>query len=370
MKILYITTVGETFCFFKSIIGELVAMGNTVDVCANTDISKIDGYYSSIDCKTYTISCTRSPLSLNTIKAINEIRKIVENNNYDIVHCHTPVASICTRIACKGLRKKGLKVFYTAHGFHFYKGAPLLNWLIYYPIEKICSYWTDTLITINVEDYNLAKRKMHSNRIEYIPGVGIDINKINDSTLIDEEKKTKRKELNILEKEKIIISVGELSKRKNHEIIIRALSKLKTKEYKYLIAGEGELKQYLQDIIKKLNLENNVCLLGQRDDVLELLNISDLFIFPSFQEGLPVALMEAIACKVPIVCSNIRGNKELVTKNSLFNPNDENEIKNKINYYLTNKIDDEVSLNYETLKNFDSLKVNAKMIKIYEDNII
>ena len=156
MKILYITTIGGTMNFFQSFIQRLVQEGHTVDIACNNTTSKVAGFYYELGCNVYAIQTSRSPLNKGNIRAIRQIKTLVENNHYDIVHCHTPIAAMCTRIACRRARKQGTKVFYTAHGFHFYKGAPLKNWLVYYPVEKICSYFTDILITINREDYALS----------------------------------------------------------------------------------------------------------------------------------------------------------------------------------------------------------------------
>ena len=167
MKILYVTTIGSTMNFFKSFIGELISEGHTVDIACNNSKSPVPEIYSDWGCNIYPISCTRSPMNKGTVKAISELKKIVAENKYDIVHCHTPIAAMCTRLACKDLRKNGVRVIYTAHGFHFYNGAPKKNWLMYYPVEKICAKYTDTLITINKEDYEFAKKKMKAkNRIQ------------------------------------------------------------------------------------------------------------------------------------------------------------------------------------------------------------
>ena len=195
MKILYVTTIGSTMIFFNSLIEELIEKGNVVDIATNESQAQVPELYKKLGCKIYHISTNRSPFSFGNFKAIAQIKKIVEENKYDIVHCHTPLAGMATRFACKKLRKKqGVKVIYTAHGFHFYKGAPKKNWLIYYPIEKICSKWTDALITINKEDYLFAKKKMKTKKIEYVPGVGVDTEKI---ALVKVDREKKRKELNL-----------------------------------------------------------------------------------------------------------------------------------------------------------------------------
>ena len=213
MKILYVTTIGGTMSFFVSLFKKLTEEGHTADVATNENISKVKEVYREMGCKIYNISCSRSPLKLSTIKAIFEISKIVKTSGYDIVHCHTPVAAMCTRLACMGQRKKGLKVIYTAHGFHFFKGAPKKNWLIYYPIEKICSYFTDVLITINKEDYALATKKFRAKKVVYVPGVGIDVDKFKNCDVVKAEK---RKEIGIPDDATLFLSVGELNANKNH----------------------------------------------------------------------------------------------------------------------------------------------------------
>ncbi len=102
-------------------------------------------------------SWTRSPFSSGTIKGIKELKSIISEGQYDVIYCHTPVGGAISRIAGKKFRKDGLKIIYMSHGFHFYKGAPILNWLLYYPLEKLMANWTDCIITINEEDYNNAK---------------------------------------------------------------------------------------------------------------------------------------------------------------------------------------------------------------------
>ncbi|MGL5692516.1 MAG: glycosyltransferase, partial [Peptostreptococcaceae bacterium] len=223
------------------------------------------------------------------IKAYAQIKKLLVENEYEFIHCHSPIGGVCGRIAAK---ITGTKVIYTAHGFHFYKGAPKVNWMIYYPIEKVLSYITDILITINKEDYELAKKKMKAKKVEYVPGVGVDIGKF-ASIEIDKEKK--RRELGLSEDNVVLLSVGELNKNKNHEVIIRGLAELKDSNVHYIIAGRGELESYLNELAKELSIVNQVHLLGFRTDVSELYKVADVFCFPSYREGLSVAMMEAIA---------------------------------------------------------------------------
>ena len=249
----------------------------------------------------------RSPLSKSNLEAVKELKKIVFENHYDIVHCHTPIAGVCTRLACKSFRKNGLKVIYTAHGFHFYKGAPIKNWLVYYPIEKYCSRFTDVLITINREDYALAKKKMKAQKTEYVPGVGIDVDKFRN-TVVD--RTAKRKELGIPENAFLLFSVGELNANKNHQIVIRALAQLNDSNIHYMIAGKGDLHDELICLANRLGVAKQVHLLGYRKDVAELYKTADVDAFPSIREGLGLAAIEGMAAGLPLVCSDNRGTKE------------------------------------------------------------
>ncbi len=316
MKILYVTTIGITMRFFESFVRKLLNEGHTVDIATNEAESKVPECYRDWGCRVHVIPTSRFPFSKGNITAIKQIHEIVKINKYDLVHCHTPVAAMCTRLACCRLRKQGIRVFYTSHGFHFYKGAPLKNWLLYYPVEKLCSYWTDILITINQEDYSLAQKKMKAKRIEYVPGVGIDLEKFGGIT-VDKEKK--RRELEIPEDATLLLSVGELNKNKNHETVIRAIADL---DVYYIIAGHGELLEHLQCLIDELKLTDRVKLLGYRNDISELCKVADAFVFPSYREGLSVSVMEAMASGLPVVCSRIRGNTDLIDENGgvLFDP--------------------------------------------------
>ncbi len=236
------------------------------------------------------------------------MEKLCSENDYQIVHCHSPIGGVIARMACRKARKKGTKVIYTAHGFHFFKGAPIKNWLLYYTAERMTSKFTDSLITINKEDYENAQR-FNIDNTEYVPGIGIDVDKIKNVNI---DKSKKRLEFNLNEDDFVLFTAGQLSKRKNHEVVIKALAAIENKNVKLLICGLGELESYLRELIAELGLENRVTLAGYRNDVIEQLHAADCFVFPSLQEGLPVALMESMATGLPIVCSNIRGNIDLI----------------------------------------------------------
>lgn len=307
MRVLYVTTIGLTMIFFKDLIKELIDDGHTVDIACNETAYKVDESYHKMGCKIYPIDCSRSPLSSGNLKAIKQLKKIVIEGRYDIVHCHTPIAGACTRLACMNLRKNGVKVFYTAHGFHFYKGAPLKNWLIFYPIEKFCSRLTDTLITINSEDYELAKKKMKAKHIEYVPGVGVDVDKYKNAVV---DKSSKRRELGIPEDAFLLLSVGELNENKNHQIVVHALAQLNNTDIHYLIVGEGPLHDDLVKLSFDLGVSRQVHAVGFRNDVEKLYKIADVNVFPSIREGLPLAAIEGMVSGLPLVCSDNRGTRE------------------------------------------------------------
>lgn len=255
------------------------------------------------------IDFVRSPYNIGkNIKALKQLVSLMRSIKFHLVHCHTPMGGVLGRIAAHKTNTK--PVIYTAHGFHFYKGAPVWNWLFFYPVERGLAHWTDCLITINEEDYKRAKQFKVKNSVRYIPGIGINIEKYKNISL-DNEKK--RQEIGVPNKAFLLISVGELTKRKNHFVIIKTLKRYRNPNTYYVICGTGKLYQKLENYIKRNNLQKNIILLGYRTDILELLNCSDCFIFPSLQEGLPVSVLEAMSQGLPIIASDIRGNKDLLT---------------------------------------------------------
>lgn len=367
-KALFVATIGSFFNFEKSDMQILSELGYEIHCAA--DFANGDSHLKEEGLAVlHQIDFSRSPYSKQTLIAYKELKDLLEIERYDIIHCHTPVGGILTRLAAKKYRKCGTKIIYTAHGFHFYKGAPIKNWIIYYSIEKICSRWTDVLITINTDDYKIAKKKLVAKKVVYIPGVGIDLEKFSYSKDV---RNKKRLELG-LKDETMLLSVGELCERKNHRAIINVLKQFKDENFCYFIVGEGSLDKELQNIVNSLGLENKVFLLGVRRDVAELCNAADLYLFPSYQEGLPVALMEAIACKCPVIVSDIRGNRDLV-KNSEFRfpVNHESEklynlIAKNIRHFNRNNWTQEIENNYNVLKAFSKQAVQEKMRVLYKE---
>lgn len=251
----------------------------------------------------HNIHFARSPLSKDNIAAYLELKRIINSQGFDLIHCHTPTASILTRLAARKVRKAGCVVMYTCHGFHFHNAAPKKNWLIFYPIERFCSYFCDYIVTINKEDFNRAKR-FHTKNVRYIPGVGVDIGRIKETKV---DRKLYKKSIGIPDDCIMLLSVGEMIDRKNHEVIIRALGTLQNKNIYYVICGKGPLKEYLLNLAAELGVADNVVFLGFRKDIPELCNTADISAFPSRIEGLGLAGIEVMAAGVPLVSSNVHG---------------------------------------------------------------
>ncbi len=370
MKILYVTTVGLTMGFFKHLIRELLDAGNTVEIATNEEEYKVADCYREWGCRIHQINTSRSPFNKGNLKAVNEIKKIVQENDYDIVHCHTPVAAFLTRLACRNFRKQGMKVFYTAHGFHFYKGAPIKNWLIYYPIEKFCSRFTDMLITINKEDYNLAKEKFSAKETIYIPGVGIDVEKFSSFPFSVDEKRKFRDEIGVPHDAKLLASVGELNANKNHQLVLRAMTLLKDKTVHYAIAGIGDNDKNLIRMATELGLSENLHLLGYRTDIARIYKAADICCFPSIREGLGLAAVEAMACGLPLVAAENRGTRDICVQGVngfLSSPFSPEEFKENLEKLLNDdKLCDSMrKANVERAKYFSVKDVTKLMREIY-----
>lgn len=281
------------------------------------------------------IPTTRRPTDIiRNAKAYGDVVNLIKKYRYAFIHCHTPIGSVIGRLAAA---RTGTKVIYTAHGFHFFKGAPLKNWLLYFPVEWFCSWMTDVLITINKEDYRRARKYFHAKHIEYIPGVGIDVAKFADGYV---DKRAKCCELKIPDDKFILLSVGELQERKNYGAVIDVLGKMQDKDIYYLIAGQGRLKTEYERSIKKYGMEKNIILLGYRTDISELCEIADCFIHMAFHEGLSVALLEAMASGLPVIGSDVRGVKDLVVHNKggiCVNPKSSDEMHRAIRKMVSDR---------------------------------
>lgn len=263
----------------------------------------------------FQIPIQRSPFKKENIKAYQELKTIINKNQYQIIHCHTPLAGVLTRIASRKTRKKGTKVIYTAHGFHFCKGAPVLNWMIYYPIEKLLAPLTDCLITINEEDYNLAKRRLNANEIEHVYGVGVDTSLFAPVTF--KRKNELRESFGYHPDDFLMFYAAEFNKNKNQKFLIKALSLIKDQapHARLLLAGEGSLLEKCKKLASELEVEHMVHFLGFRTDIDSLLPMCDIAVASSLREGLPVNIMEAMACGLPVIATENRGHRELIQQN-------------------------------------------------------
>ncbi|WHY61132.1 glycosyltransferase family 4 protein [Cytobacillus firmus] len=263
--------------------------------------------------KKFNIPIQRSPFKWKNIVAYKQLKAIIDENEYKIIHCHTPMGGVLARLAAGSARGHGTKVIYTAHGFHFCKGASLLNWLIYYPIERALSSLTDCLITINNEDYKLAvKHRFKAKQIEHVHGVGVDTERF--SRIEEFHKSVLRAEHHYDHDAFLLFYAAEFNRNKNQQLLIKAMGLIKEQvpSAKLLLAGEGVLLEDCRQLAKKLGVEDMVHFLGFRKDVEQLVKMSDLAVASSLREGLPVNIMEAMACGLPIIAVDNRGHRELV----------------------------------------------------------
>ena len=303
-KILIVASVGSFVnSFLKEHVRLLQEFKYEVHFAANMKYER-EGLYDELGLIVHHVEIQRGPFSSRNIIAYKQLKEIILREGFSIVHCHTPIGGVLGRIAAYKTNVK--KVIYLAHGFHFYKGCPLQNRLIYENIEKLMARYTDVLITINQEDFKAASKFKLKERgkVFYIPGVGLDINKI-QSVKIDIKKK--KDELNIKPDQVVVLSVGELNENKNHSVILNALSQVHNIDFVYLICGTGPFLSKLINLSKKLKITHKVKFLGYRKDVYEIYKIADVFCFPSKREGLGMAALEAMACGVPIISSNVQG---------------------------------------------------------------
>ena len=296
-------------------------------VWSEEKISEFKKQLENIGVNIYDIEFSRGPFQFsNHLRSYKSILRLMNVQEYDLIHTHTPISSLITRVAYRRSKiYSSCKMIYTAHGFHFFKGNNPIKNLLFRNIEKIGARYTDVLITINKEDYVAAKQFHLKNggSIEYVPGVGIDLEKIDS---ISGMRTQLLQDLHLPDDSILMLSVGELNDNKNHRLVIETLSHLPGK-YHYLICGVGPLMEQHKTLAETLGVQDRLHMLGYRNDVLSIMKSCDLFVFPSKREGLSVALMEALACGMPCIASNIRGNTDLIGDMSgiLFNSADELE---------------------------------------------
>lgn len=312
-KVLLTATVQSHICqFHKPLVEVLHEHGCEIHVAAKDNLAEKNGLKLDFVERVYNVPFSRSPKSTDNIKAYKELKKIIGQEKYDVIHCNTPMGGFVTRLAAKTARKYGTRVIYTAHGFHFYNGASKKNWLIFYPIEKHFAKKTDTLITINREDCKLASEKFKSN-VKYIHGVGV--NEERYYPVSDTEKLAIRNELGFTSTQKVLLCVGELLPNKNQKMAINMMAKL-VKDFPdavLLLAGNGPENENLETQISELNLNDNVKMLGYCTCLEKYQRITDVSISCSKREGLPLNIVEAMLTKNPVVATTNRGHCELIT---------------------------------------------------------
>ena len=310
-KVLFVATVVRLHInmFHKPFLKWFHDQGWQVHVAANNDYANPDDCVIPYCDRFHCLPIERNPWRRGNLDAYQQLKKLLDEEQYDLIHCHTPMGGALARLAASSARNKGTKVIYTAHGFHFFKGARLINWLAYYPVERMLSRKTDLLVTINQEDHTRAKG-FHAGRTEIVNGVGLDLDRFRVATA--EEKAAVRRELGLKEGDTFGISVSRLTREKGCMVLIEAVHKLADPNFHMFILGDGAEEAEMRSRIHQLGLEDRIHLLGFRADVDRLCPAADLFVFSSLREGLPVALMEAMACGVPIVASDIRGNRDLI----------------------------------------------------------
>ncbi len=294
----------------------------------------------------HNIDFIRNPFDLKNRKAKKQLIELMKKEEFDIIHCNTPIGGLLGRICAKKCRIQ--TVIYQAHGFHFWKGAPVFNWLVYYPVEKWLSKYTDILITITKDDYSLAQH-MHAKRVAYVHGIGINL-ALFARRRKDDRNYALREKIGIPKDAKVLLSVGELNKNKNHYAVFEALDRLHRNDIHYVVCGEGELREKHEFYLEMHGMSDRVHLVGFKHNVHEFYRMADLFVFPSLREGIPGAIMEAIATGVPVIASDIRGIKDIISDEKYrFTPKSVNQIAEMIVFGLEGNHDRLIEKNIKSI---------------------
>lgn len=311
-KILFVATVVKTHIleFHVPYLKMMQELGWETAVAGKNDFEPDEEPFIPYCDHYYPIDFGRTPVAKCNLGAYRALKKQIDAGNYDIIHCHTPVAAFLTRFAAMDARKRGTKVIYTAHGYHFFKGAPLKNWLLFFPAEWITSFFTDLLININREDFAFSQKHMHPKRLEYVKGVGVPLERFRDCT---GSRSAVRASLGLREDDFVLLSVAELTKNKNHKMMLQAMKLLEDPHIHLVCAGRGTEMEHCLALQRELGLTDRVHFLGYRKDVPMLYGAADAFLFVSFREGLSLSLMEAMSSGLPAIVSPIRGNVDLIT---------------------------------------------------------
>ena len=373
MKVLFVATVRSHIGqFHMPFIKRLRELGVTVDAAYKDNSKQKQGLDTSEIDTVYEVPFTRTPYSIGNVKAYFKLKKIIENGNYDAVHCHTPMGAVITRLASRKTRKRGMKVIYTAHGFHFYNGASKKNWLIYYNVEKLLSRYTDCLITINSEDYEIAKRDfIRAGEVLHVNGVGVELKQFSPKS--KEEKSALREQYGFSDSDFLMIYPADFCFRKNQIMLLKALELIvkKHSNVKLLLPGLQDGADECKAYCKSHNLEGYAEFLGYRRDIYDFAGMCDLSLSSSRQEGLPINLIEALALGNPIVATDVRGNNDVVengVNGFLVKLNDYEAMADKICSLIENRDKlGEFSANcLESVKKYSVDIITQRMVEIYE----
>ena len=314
-KALIVTNLIGFVSFLWNDIQTLQNLGYEITFAANGDVIKNEDNHEKLAKAGVRFVqldfASKNPLAGQNIKAYSEIEKLLSEERFDLIHCHTPIAGLITRWAARKCRKKGTRVIYTSHGLAFTKYASKKEWLMYFSAEKIASLFTDTIITINQDDFENAK-KLCCKDVRKINGVGVDTAYYHDVNVDVDAYKAK---LGLPADKIMVLSVGEISDRKNHQIIIKALGSLQTKaDYIYVICGREVDGSGLAERLQRLAQEQGVALylLGHRSDIPEIMHCSDIGAIPSVREGLGLAGIQSLCAEVPLVGTDVQGIKEYI----------------------------------------------------------
>jgi glycosyltransferase EpsD len=313
----------------------------------------------------YHTSWKRSPFTPKNIIGYLELRKIINKNHYDVVYCHTPVGGMLARLAAVKARKKGTKVVYFAHGFHFYAGAPLSHWLIYYPVERLLARWTDTIITINKEDYQNAKNRLKYKSVYRLNGMGIDLERFIGINRAESRARC-RAELNIPQDALVMVYLAELTPNKNQRMLLDTLKLLLVHHPNtyLLLAGIDHSDGLLQEYADEIGVRDQVRFLGWREDKEVLYAASDVCTASSIREGFGLNIVEALASGLPVVATGNRGHRTIIkdgVNGYLVDINDSKGMSKRIIQILTDNTFKEYSLT--KLRKYDEKVICEKILQ-------
>ncbi len=372
-KILYVATVRSHIGQFHiNFLQLLKSRGFEIHGAYRDNSEDKPGLDLSVIDKTYEILFRRNPLRAENLKAYWQLKKVIASEDFCLIHCHTPVGGVVTRLAAVAARKKGTIVVYTAHGFHFFKGAAKKNWAIFYPVEKVLAKYTDAIITMNREDYERAK-KFRCRHVYFVHGVGIDVDKFH---CFDEKEKEKLRKKYGFDDELLLVYPADISVRKNQKMLIETAAQLRQMapglKFKILMPGQPILREQMEQFANEKGVSENCCFMGYRRDIQQLVGMSDIMVSSSKQEGLPVCIMEAMACGKPIICTKVRGNEDLVTPDVngfLCDLDDVNDMAEKIYYLYQNpaRMKQMGDASRQLIDKYSKDAVNEELWNIYTD---